>query len=104
MMATTRTVQIPADSELSRLLRDAVADNVTLLIATGDETYRLDVAHDSDDVGSSTPRRRPTPEEAAAARAAIYEAAGSWKDIDVEAFKAYVAERRRTANRPSIKL
>jgi uncharacterized protein (DUF433 family) len=46
----------------------------------------------------------PSPEDVARSRAGIREAAGSWKDIDTEAFKAYIAERRHTANRPSIKL
>jgi hypothetical protein len=34
----------------------------------------------------------------------IHKAAGSWKHIDTEAFKAYIADRRHTANRPSVKL
>jgi uncharacterized protein (DUF433 family) len=46
----------------------------------------------------------PSPEDVARSREGIREAAGSWKDIDTEAFKAYIAERRHTANRPSIKL
>ncbi|MGH2559726.1 MAG: hypothetical protein ACRDJH_11730 [Thermomicrobiales bacterium] len=103
-MATTKTVQIPADSELSRLLRDAVADDVTLLIAAGEETFRLEVAQEFGEGGAFASRRRPTPEDAADSRAAIYEAAGSWKDVDAEAFKAYITERRRTANRLSTKL
>jgi uncharacterized protein (DUF433 family) len=46
----------------------------------------------------------PSPEDIARSREGIREAAGSWKDIDTEAFKAYIAQRRHTANRPSIKL
>src|SRR5918992_3244553 len=45
-----------------------------------------------------------SPEDVARSREEIREAAGSWKDIDTAAFKAYIAERRHTANRPSIKL
>jgi hypothetical protein len=30
----------------------------------------------------------------------ILKAAGSWKDIDTEAFKAYIAERRQAAKSP----
>ena len=46
----------------------------------------------------------PSPEDVARSREGIREAAGSWKDIDTEAFKAYIKERRQTANRPSVKL
>jgi uncharacterized protein (DUF433 family) len=46
----------------------------------------------------------PSPEDVARSREGIREAAGSWKDIDTEAFKAYLKERRQTANRPSVKL
>jgi uncharacterized protein (DUF433 family) len=46
----------------------------------------------------------PRPDDVARSREGIREAAGSWKDIDTEAFKAYIADRRHTANRPSIKL
>jgi uncharacterized protein (DUF433 family) len=46
----------------------------------------------------------PSPEDVTRSREGIREAAGSWKDIDTEGFKAYIAERRHTANRPSVKL
>jgi uncharacterized protein (DUF433 family) len=46
----------------------------------------------------------PSPEDVARSREGIREAAGSWKDIDTAAFKAYIKERRQTANRPSVKL
>jgi uncharacterized protein (DUF433 family) len=45
-----------------------------------------------------------SPEDVARSREGIRKAAGSWKDIDTEAFKAYIAERRHIANRPSVKL
>jgi uncharacterized protein (DUF433 family) len=46
----------------------------------------------------------PSPKDVARSREGIREAAGSWKDINTEAFKTYIADRRHTANRPSIKL
>jgi uncharacterized protein (DUF433 family) len=46
----------------------------------------------------------PHPEDVARSREGIREAAGSWKGIDTAAFKAYIKERRQTANRPSVKL
>jgi uncharacterized protein (DUF433 family) len=46
----------------------------------------------------------PSPEDVARSREGIREAAGSWQGIDTEAFKAYINNRRQTANRPSVKL
>jgi hypothetical protein len=46
----------------------------------------------------------PSQEDVARSRAGIREAAGSWKGIDTTAFKAYIKDRRQTANRPSVKL
>jgi uncharacterized protein (DUF433 family) len=46
----------------------------------------------------------PSPEDVARSREGIRNGAGSWKGIDTEAFKAYIADRRRTANRPAVKL
>jgi uncharacterized protein (DUF433 family) len=45
-----------------------------------------------------------SPQAVARSREGIRKAAGSWKAIDTEAFKAYIAQRRHTANRPSVKL
>ena len=45
----------------------------------------------------------PTADEAVAAVAAIEQASGGWVGlVDAEAFKVYLSERRRTANRPSV--
>jgi hypothetical protein len=46
----------------------------------------------------------PTPEEVTKAKDGILKAADSWEDVDTEAFKAYIKDRRQTANRPSVKL
>jgi uncharacterized protein (DUF433 family) len=46
----------------------------------------------------------PSPEDVARSREGIREAAGSWKGIDTAAFKAYIKDRRQTANRSSVKL
>jgi uncharacterized protein (DUF433 family) len=46
----------------------------------------------------------PSPEDVTRSREGILKAAGSWKGIDTEAFKAYIKDRRQTANRPSVKL
>jgi hypothetical protein len=48
--------------------------------------------------------KTPSLEDVARSRDGILKAAGSWEGIDTEAFKAYIKERRQTANRPSVKL
>ena len=40
----------------------------------------------------------------ARSRAGILAAAGSWKDVDIEAFKRYVRERRAISSRPAVEL
>ena len=45
-----------------------------------------------------------SPEDITRSRDGIRKAVGSWKDIDTEGFKAYIKDRRQTANRPSVKL
>lgn len=97
-MAAPRTIRVPPDSELSHLLHEAIESGELVTVDTGDVVYRIGVepARRVD-----FPRRPPTAEEIARSRAGIREAAGSWREIDAEAFKAYVRERRRTANRPS---
>jgi hypothetical protein len=40
-----------------------------------------------------------SPDAVARSKDGILKAAGSWKGIDTEGFKAYIKERRQTANR-----
>ena len=94
MSREPRKIKVEPDSELASLL--AEADAMPLLIEKDGELYRLDRMNKKAKV--------PSPEEVTRSRAGILKAAGSWKDIDTEAFKAYAYERRRTANRPSIRL
>jgi hypothetical protein len=94
MVNEPRRIKIAPESEVARLL--AEASDTPLLLEKNGEVYRLERMEKA--------RKAPSPEEVARSRAGIRKAAGSWKDIDTEAFKAYIAERRRTANRPSIKL
>ncbi len=100
-MAAIRTLRVHPDSELSHLLHDAVESGELVTIETGDAVYRIGV----ESAGPAGPTRRsPTGEEIERSRAGIREAAGSWRDIDAEAFKDYIRARRRTANRPSVEL
>ena len=88
------TIHVEPGSELAALLARAGA--MPVLLETEGAIYRLD----------RMPKEAtlPTPEEVSRSRAGIVKAAGSWKDIDTEKFKAYVSRRRRTATRPSIRL
>lgn len=98
-MVSSKTLRVSPDSELSVSLHDALASHESLV---GDARYRLDIAS-AQPVELSTPGR-PTPEKIERSRAGIREAAGSWRDIDTDAFKAYIRERRRTGSRPPVEL
>lgn len=89
-----RRIKVPEGSELARLLTEAAA--MPILLEKDGELYRLERMEKE--------LKAPSPEEVTRSREGILKAAGSWKDIDTEAFKAYIYERRRTANRPSIRL
>jgi hypothetical protein len=89
-----KKVKITAASDLEKLLSDAAARPIVL--EKNGELYRLERMETED--------KAPSPEEVARSRDGILKAAGSWKAIDTEAFKAYISDRRHTANRPSVKL
>jgi hypothetical protein len=91
-----KRIKVPEGSELARLLTEAEAEAMPILLEKDGELYRLERMEKA--------LKAPSPEEVARSKEGILKAAGSWKDIDTEAFKAYIYERRRTANRPSIKL
>jgi hypothetical protein len=89
-----KTIKVTADSELGKLVD--VARRQPVLLEKNGEVFLLE--------RMETEEKTPSPEDVTRSRDGILKAAGSWKDIDTEAFKAYIAQRRRTANRPSIKL
>jgi hypothetical protein len=89
-----KEIKVTPASDLTQLLHDAAAHPI--LLENNGELYRLERMGNT----STT----PTPEEAARSRESILKAAGSWRGMDTEAFKAYVADRRRTTNRPAVKL
>jgi hypothetical protein len=91
--AATKTIAVEPGSELDRLLEEALATTVVLLKNDG-QRFLLQQA--SDDIWADY-----DPE---ASIRGIREAAGSWAGlVDAEAFKAYIRERRRTKNRPSVR-
>lgn len=107
MASPPKTYKLPADSELARGLKESVRGGEPLLVDTGDAVYRLQTspAEGSEPAESAAAKHRlPSPEEAIRSKEGILEAAGSWKHVDVEAFKAYVAERRRVPSRPPVRL
>jgi hypothetical protein len=89
-----KKIKVTAASDLAKLLSDAAASPI--LLEKNGELYRLErMEHTS---------TMPTPDDIARSRDGILKAAGTWKGMDTEAFKAYIADRRHTTNRPSVKL
>jgi hypothetical protein len=91
-----KTIHVEPGSELARLLDEATEAPV-VLERNGDR-FRVEreVARADDVWADYDPQR---------ALEAIMKAAGGWEGlIDAEEFKEYIRERRRTANRPSVKL
>ena len=84
-----RTIHVPNDSELAHALEDV--DHTPVLLEKDGVVFRV-----SRDDRSAF--------DVDASKAAIREAAGSWRraGIDAEAFKSYIRERRHTANRPPV--
>ena len=90
----TKKISVPDGSDLAKILTDAAGSPIVL--EKNGELYRLERMENDE--------KTPSPEEVTRSRDGIRKAAGSWQGIDTEAFKAYIADRRHTANRPSIKL
>jgi hypothetical protein len=89
-----KKIKVPEGSSLAKLLTDAAVSPI--LLEKNGELYRLERMETEDNTLS--------PEDVSRSKDGILKAAGSWQGIDTEAFKAYIADRRHTANRPSVKL
>ena len=89
-----KKITVAEGSSLAKLLSDAAGSPI--LLEKNGELYRLERMEQEGNT--------PSPKEVTRSREGILQAVGTWKDIDTEAFKAYIAERRHTANRPSVKL
>lgn len=100
-MVASRILRVSPHSELSHLLHDALQSGEPVVINTGEAMYRLGVESTE---SLALTARRPSPAEVERSRAGIREGAGSWPDVDADAFKDYIRERRRTANRSSVEL
>jgi hypothetical protein len=89
-----KKITVPEGSSLAKLLTDAAGSPI--LLEKNGELYRLERLEQL--------AKTPSPADVTRSRAGIRKAAGSWQDIDTKAFKAYIKDRRQTANRPSVKL
>lgn len=100
-MVVSKRLRVLPDSELSSLLHDALVSGEPVLVDTGETIYRLGI----ESAATATPTgHSPTAESVERSRRGIREAAGSWGDIDAEAFKQYIRERRQTSSRPPVDL
>jgi hypothetical protein len=97
MPSQPRIVHIPDDSELASLLEGH--DLATLRLESGGVLFRV-----SRDNGMTDEARGAEPRDDAVQH--LDHAIGSWKraGVDAEEFKRYIGERRRTHNRPSVRL
>jgi hypothetical protein len=86
----TKKITVPEGSSLAKLLTDAAAKPI--LLEKNGELYRLERIEQEGKMLS--------PAEVTQSREGILKAAGSWKGMNTEAFKAYIADRRHPAGRP----
>jgi hypothetical protein len=99
-MASERdTIDISNNPDLLRIVEAMRQRNTSAVLTNGAEDVAVVTP-----IGEATkPRGKRVKTQAD--HDAFVRAAGSWKGIiDAEAFKAYIRERRKTANRPSVKL
>lgn len=106
MASEPKTIEVEPGGELDRLLDEAT--DAPLRLVRGEERFRVvrepESRTDPTATGSAVDDRRPSAEQVARSIEGIREAAGAWAGIvDAEAFKAYVRQRRRTANRPPVR-
>jgi hypothetical protein len=93
MSRVTRTIHVAPGSELDRP-PETYGDTPVELERDG-VRYRLER------VETTSAATALSDERIARSIAGIQKASGAWDDIDTDEFKAYIRERRRTANRPS---
>ena len=104
MASGLRHITVAPESELAHGIKAANESGEPLTVDIGEASYTVFVANRSSRTADEA--SLPSPAEVERSRHGIHEAAGSWKDagVDAEAFKRYIKERRRTANRPSPQL
>jgi hypothetical protein len=100
MMASEReTIDISNNPDLLRLVETMRQRNTSAFLTNGAENVAVVIP-----VGDEGPKKT-TRGKTQADHDAFIQAAGSWQGlIDAEQFKAYIRTRRKTANRPPVKL
>jgi hypothetical protein len=88
-----KKITVTKGSSLAKLLTEAAVRPI--LLEKNGEVFLLERMGNEETL---------SPDAVARSKDGILKAAGSWKGIDTEGFKAYIKERRQTANRPSVKL
>jgi hypothetical protein len=99
-------LKIAPDSELGLRLKDAAHTGRPVVVDTGEAVYVVEVATETAQPSMEVvpAPTAVTPERVARSIEGIRKAAGAWQGlVDAEAFKAYIRERRRTKNRPSVR-
>lgn len=102
MRKERRIIHVNPDSDLALLIKDAAASRQPVLVDTGEAVSAVEI--DRTTSTASATSHVPSADEVTASQEGIRKAAGSWKDVDVAAFKAYIAERRRSSSRPPVQL
>jgi hypothetical protein len=88
MVAERKTIEVEAGSELAEILDEAA--DAPLILAKNGVRYRLQ-REDEEIWANYDPER---------ALEGMRAAAGTWKGIDAEAFKAYIYRAREEGTRP----
>ncbi len=89
MAKEPKRIKIARGTEVARLLEEAAA--APLLLEKDGEIYRLNRAEAEDVWAEYDPEK---------VREALTKYAGSWKDIDTEAFKAFIYRAREEGTKP----
>ncbi|HVC32682.1 MAG TPA: hypothetical protein VNL16_04155 [Chloroflexota bacterium] len=89
MAKALRTIKVTADSDLGHVLDEAAYGPV--LLEKDGTRYRL--AREPEDIWAGY--------DPQAALDGMGEAAGSWQDVDAEAFKAFIYRAREEGTRPA---
>jgi hypothetical protein len=79
-----KKITVSEGSSLAKLLTEAAGQPI--LLEKNGEVFLLERMEQEE--------KPPSPEDVTRSREGIREAAGSWKDIDTAAFKAYIKDRR----------
>jgi hypothetical protein len=93
-----QTMDISNNPDLLRLVEEVRRSNSPLVLRQDDQEIAVILP-----LANGKPRRGKRAKTQADYEAFLA-AAGSWKDVDVEAFKAYIRERRDASSRPPVDL